>query len=464
MTLDAFYDIIVIGSGLGGLTAANRLATCGHKVLLVEQHFELGGLAAFFNRRGHIFDVSLHGFPYGMLKSFRKYWGKEFAERIIQVKSVRFDNPMFTLDTTFTTENFTEILINNFNVPAEQVNGFYQHLAEMNYYDNRTMTTRELFQKWFPDRPDVWRLLMEPITYANGSTLDEPAISYGIVFSNFMNKGVFTFLGGTDKMIQMMKDKMTENGVHWFAKHKAEKILVENKQVVGVVINGQTVKCRAVISNGNLVKTINEFVGAEHFSPEFLAGFQKVRVSTGSAQVYIGIRKGEKIPFIGDLLFTSTYPEYNTDALCSDKITSRTYSVYYPEIRPDIEPDYTIVASMNSRYEDWGNLSPEEYKAKKEWMIQDTLDALSHYVPNIREIADYTEAATPKTFERYTGHIKGASFGTKFDGLDYSMGLNKEVAGLYHTGSVGIIMSGWLGSVNYGIMVANEADKGLRAE
>ena len=37
------------------------------------------------------------------------------------------------------------------------------------------------------------RLLMEPITYANGSTLEDPAITYGIVFSNFMSKGVFTF-------------------------------------------------------------------------------------------------------------------------------------------------------------------------------------------------------------------------------------------------------------------------------
>ena len=37
---------------------------------------------------------------------------------------------------------------------------------------------------------------MEPITYANGSTLEDPAITYGIVFSNFMQKGVYTFEGG----------------------------------------------------------------------------------------------------------------------------------------------------------------------------------------------------------------------------------------------------------------------------
>ena len=38
--------------------------------------------------------------------------------------------------------------------------------------------------QFFPGREDVIRLLMEPITYANGSTLEDPALSYGIVFSN----------------------------------------------------------------------------------------------------------------------------------------------------------------------------------------------------------------------------------------------------------------------------------------
>ena len=63
------YDVCVIGSGLAGLTAANRLAKCGHSVLLLEQHTQLGGLAAYFKRPGgYTFDVSLHGFPVGMIK------------------------------------------------------------------------------------------------------------------------------------------------------------------------------------------------------------------------------------------------------------------------------------------------------------------------------------------------------------------------------------------------------------
>ncbi|MBI5759317.1 MAG: phytoene dehydrogenase, partial [Planctomycetales bacterium] len=63
------------------------------------------------------------------------------------------------------------------------------------------------------------------------------------------------------------------------------------------------------------------------------------------------------------------------------------------------------------------------------------------------------------TFEYYTRHMAGASFGTKFEGLKVSRELPQHVGGLYHAGSVGIIMSGWLGAVNYGVIVANDVDK-----
>ena len=49
---------------------------------------------------------------------------------------------------------------------------------------------------------------MEPIVYANGSTLEDPAITYGIVFSNFMSKGVYTFEGGTDHLVTLMEREL----------------------------------------------------------------------------------------------------------------------------------------------------------------------------------------------------------------------------------------------------------------
>ncbi|MCE9545764.1 MAG: NAD(P)-binding protein, partial [Planctomycetia bacterium] len=195
------YDVVVIGSGLAGLTSANMLGRAGHRVLLLEQHYKLGGMATWFRRPGgHIFDVSLHGFPVGMIKSCRRYWSQEIADSIVQLKHIRFDNPMFSLSTTFDRVDFTRLLTTQFGIEKSQVDAFFDTARGMNFYDDQQITVGQLFERFFPGREDVVRLLMEPITYANGSTLEDPAITYGIVFSNFMSRGVYTFEGGTDRL------------------------------------------------------------------------------------------------------------------------------------------------------------------------------------------------------------------------------------------------------------------------
>ena len=104
----------------------------------------------------------------------------------------------------------------------------------MNFYDDSGETIAELFEQFFPGRNDVHRLLMEPISYANGSGLEDPAITYGIVFSNFMSKGVFTFCGGTDNLIKAMRHELVKNGVALFNNTKVEKIVVEDGAGKGV--------------------------------------------------------------------------------------------------------------------------------------------------------------------------------------------------------------------------------------
>src|SRR5882757_10405780 len=136
------YDVIVIGSGLAGLTAANTLAKAGRSVLLLEHHYQLGGMATWFKRRGgHIFDISLHGFPVGMIKSCRRYWTREIADSIVQLKHIRFDNPQMDVWTTFTREDYTRVLVEQFRLDRAHVEKFYAYLRAMNFYDNNPETT-----------------------------------------------------------------------------------------------------------------------------------------------------------------------------------------------------------------------------------------------------------------------------------------------------------------------------------
>ena len=454
------YDVIIIGSGLAGMTAANIMGRHGHSVLLLESHNKLGGFATWFyrNDRNHIFDISLHGFPVGMIKTCRKYWSKEIADSIVQLKDVRFVNPQFNIQTDFTKEHYTQVMVEKFGIQKETVDAFFSFLGQMNFYDNNQLTNRELFEKFFPGRNDVTRFLMEPITYANGSTLDDPAITYGIVFSNFMSKGVYTFQGGTDHLIGKMKDELLKNNVDIKLQAKVEKVIIEDGKACGVVLNGQEIRSKSILSNSNIRSTVLNLVGEEHFPADFMSKTKEVRLNSSSCQVYMGLKDGETIPYIGELVFTSNYPTYEPERLLDLKVSSRTFSVYYQN---ELRPRVAIVSSTNCHYQDWKNLSPEEYEAEKNFMIEETLKGLEAFIPDIRDKLEVVEAATPLTVERYTLHPQGSSFGTKFEGLEVSMNLHKTIPGLFHAGSVGIIMSGWLGAANYGAIQANAIESYL---
>ena len=394
-----------------------------------------------------------------MIKSCRRYWCQEVADHIVPLEGMRFDNPMFSLTTTYDRKDFTRLLIERFEQPAETVESFFDTVWGMNFYDDQQTTTRQLFDRFFPGRDDVVRLLMEPIVYANGSTLEDPAITYGIVFSNFMNKGVWTFQGGTDYLIELMQRELEASGVDIAIRCPVDGINVESGKVRGVRVRDRVIETGAVVSNANLRTTVLDFVDPQYLDPGFIDETREVRLNNSSTQVYMALGPDDRIDeSTGDLLFSSTAKEFRTDLLLSRDITSRTYSFYYPRTRPDGRPRCLIVSSTNANYEDWTGLSEEEYAASKQELVDTTLDALEVYVPNARERVVHAEAATPLTFEHYTQHVAGASFGTKFEGLAVSRSLPEQVAGLYHAGSVGIIMSGWLGAINYGVIVANDVD------
>jgi phytoene dehydrogenase-like protein len=258
-------------------------------------------------------------------------------------------------------------------------------------------------------------------------------------------------------LIGAMEREMKNNGVDIRIRADVERIGVRGERVHSVVVNGKEIRAGTIVSNSNLWSTIFRLVGEEYFDRGFIDQARNVRLNNSSTQVYMALAPGDEIDRdTGDLLFCSTADKFRTELLLNRNITSRTFSFYYPDIRPDGKGRYLIVSSTNANYDDWAGLDPVEYADAKRDLIATTLDSLDNYVPNCRQRIVHAEAATPKTFEHYTKHVYGASFGTKFEGLAVSRAIPNQIGGLFHAGSCGIIMSGWLGTINYGVIVAND--------
>ena len=455
------YDVAVIGAGLGGMTIANKLAVNGSSVLLIEQHNRLGGLASWFKRGNHIFDISLHGFPIGMKDSLRIHWNQQISNDVIRLNRIKFDNPQFSFETAYDEEDVRRILHKKFKVSKVTIHKFFNTMQSIKSAKDSKLLTGELLNNLFTNNKNAIRFLLEPITYANGLTFQDPAYVFCIVFLNFMRGGVYTFRGGSDRMLDLMEKELKRRKVKILTSALVNKIMVSENSVGGIEVDHKFIKVKTVISNANLLSTIYNLIGKKNFSKKYMKQANKVRLSISNCQVYFGFKKNVTMPNGADLIFASSDKRFNPSLLSSTNSTSKCLSVYYPRTRPN-NRDCTVVSTSPARFENWSKLTKEQYKAKKVKLIKSTLNAVSKYLPNPEEKIDCIEVATPMTFLRYTLHNQGASFGTKYEGLEISMNMPKEIKGLFHVGSTGIISSGWLGAINYAALVSYSVDKFLR--
>lgn len=88
-TPDPHYDCIVVGAGIAGLVAANRLVRAGLKTLLIEQHYLLGGYCSSFKRKGYLFDAASHFYP--LLGNPESWTGRILKELGVNSQWVRMD-------------------------------------------------------------------------------------------------------------------------------------------------------------------------------------------------------------------------------------------------------------------------------------------------------------------------------------------------------------------------------------
>ncbi len=439
------YDAIVIGSGMGGLTAAALLAKKGLKTLLLEKEKQVGGYVVSFKRHEFTFDATCSfvggcqegGEFYQILKELGAHQDVEF----IPIHDIRNIYPGFEVRLRkggFS--SYPEALMDLF---PEEEKGLRAYLSlikriedEVKSYSERTLIKKILFPLYFRNLIRFHRTSHKEILnrFFRGGEIkmalhtlpitDPPSrLSFlftAILISKSLMGGVFYPKGGMGKISEVIANSFCQNGGEVNLKMEAEQIVVKDGGVEGVLTqDGKIFQSPLVISGINpnhLIKML-----PLEFQKSLAKELKPLEYSLSCFILYIATDldlKTMDLPYFTYLRFLSDLDEEGRMLQRGEVPRNPTTMVSIPTLLdPSLAPAgqhlLKVLVTVPYHYQErWGGGDPEKYRHIKEEFSQKILQRLEEkLIPGLRNHLLFYEAATPLTLERYTGNELGAMYG-----------------------------------------------------
>lgn len=440
------YDVIVIGGGLSGLTAASLLAKRGLKVAVVDRNYNPGGSCATF-RRGHVtFDVGsamLYGFGEKGFNAHRFVFNcLEEPIDIIQhdlLYRVNYQDKRipFYLDI----ERFVNELIGFFPDEADSIRRFYRDMEKLYYNvmvstpnyttpdetDPRTAmksffkhplsylkflsylnrSAESLLRKYFSN-PAIFNFFDKlTSTYCYATVEEAPAILASVMFVDNHVGGSYYPAGSTVFLPGKLEKVIEENGGDMILGREVEEILFRDEQPCGVRLDdGSSIEADYLIYSGTVWNLYGKLIDPK-FSSEERRTWAKKQVPTYPSVVLYSVVDRKAIP-------EDTQPIEmligNPEALDESEVTAYILSV--DDSTLCAEDEHTVTA-IGPSFRDWPETGTEAYEEAKAEETERLIRVLEKRFPGYRQALRYSELASPRTIERYTLKNGGAVAGPK---------------------------------------------------
>lgn len=486
------YDVIVIGGGLGGLTAGAKLAKSGKKVLLVEQHYLPGGCATVFKRKDYIMEVGLHEMD-GLhaddpkIEIFDDLNIFENVEFLKVPEFYRFTNERVDLVLPNHTEQTIEQLLKIFPAEEKAINAFFKRMHAIQkevmkmakekwkiilLYPNSMLLYNGKqnlgdFLDSITNNEDLKLALIGNLQYYHDNPYTLSLVYFCTAQASYLNGGGHFIKGGSQKLSDYLSSVITNNGGTVLLSHLVTKILVKDNAAVGIEFqktnrkNSELKQAHAPVIIANAaIPLVVELLPPEN-QPILKKKVDKLEVSASLLSVYMGFKK--EVKSLGNTNYATLVfdPEVKSlkDMIRSNKgpFDKRNFVfVDYSQIDSCLAPkgkSFGVICTVDY-ITDWQNLSKEEYKAKKEEIAQMFFKKLEKLIPGIVNEIDYYEVATCKTITRYTLNPQGSVYGfaqtPKQSGI-YRQSYKSPINNLFFAsawaspggGFSGAILSGW---------------------
>lgn len=451
MILRDRYDVIVVGAGLGGMTAASLLANRGLSVLMIEQQNKPGGACTSFKREDHVFDVGaamLYGFGEKGFRPFR-FLLNELEEPIDVVAHKTLARMTFEGHEIIFWPNidrFLDELNELFPGEKENLHTFYSDLYKM--YENIVIknevisppsefsprqglrrllsdplamlkmqkllstSTKDLLRKYFTN-PGVFEFFDKLCSAYSYTTSEEtPGVMAATMFIDNHIGGVYIPAGGAQMLPNVIEKAFEREGGQVLYHQQVDEILIQNKKAYGVrLLDGTEIRAERVIANATVWNIYGKLVRPQHISPKRMERVKSLIPTFPSMTLYMVIDR-QGLP--EDIFPWEIYIE-NRKVIDSSDLTLYINSLVDESLCP---ADHLVVMAIAPNMQEWPSSTDpayhsDAYENLKKSEAERMLDQIETHIPNFRQHIRQLIIGSPTTIERFLLKNGGAVGGPK---------------------------------------------------
>ena len=434
------FDVIVIGSGIGGLVTATQLAAKGLKPLVLERHLIPGGSAGYFERAGYRFDVGasmIFGFghqgttnlltralaavgqsietvpdpvqvhyhlPSGLaVRVHRDYeqFLAELGDRFPQERAGirRFYDACWGV---FNCLNCIELL--SLEEPHYVARVFWQHpLACLGLARHLPFNVGRLARKHLRD-PELLRFIdMECYCWSVVPAAKTPLINAGMVFSDRHYGGVNYPQGGVGRIAQTLAEGLTEAGGYLQYRSRVKRIVTQGGRAIGVELaTGECYTADRIVSNATRWDTFNRLLD-QPVPPAEQRWQSRYAPAPSFVSVHLGVRR-DVIPPHADChqIVLEDWAELEA---AGGTLFMSLPTLLDPSLAP--RDRHIIHALTPSWLTEWQGLSPPQYEQQKQHAASRIIHRLEHLFPGVKGAIEHCSIVTPRTHRRFLGRVDG---------------------------------------------------------